>query len=344
MPLFPPQDFRSTEQTHRQGLAADKPNAADVLVGTLYHSTDTNVVERSDGASWITFSGSGAPGPAGGVGPMGPPGIDGTDGIDGIDGVDGSAGAAGIPGSTGPAGAQGSPGIPGLDGQDGEDSLIPGPPGINGVAGATGAAGSPGSIGPPGLDGIDGEDGLSIVGPSGPAGSAGVAGAAGIQGPPGPPGLDAEEPEYPYIIPGPRGATGAAGGGGGGSATTVEVNLAATATWRGSFTITDAAITGTSKVLVWQAPGPYTGKGTRADEAEMQPVSIIAANPGAGSASVYWQTPPMVTEKKNSQMMFLTAGTTVLGSPKDPQAINQGPASRIGKVRGNVKFSYVVFS
>lgn len=97
----------------------------------------------------------------------------------------------------------------------------------------------------------------------------------------------------------------------------LEVNLGAAA-FRGSFTITHPAISSTKKINVWQAPGPYTGKGTRADEAEMQPVSIIAANPGAGSATVYWQTPPIVS-------------------------YNNGISQRIGKVKGNVKFNYAIY-
>lgn len=117
--------------------------------------------------------------------------------------------------------------------------------------------------------------------------------------------------------------------------TTIEVDLGATATWRGRFTITDAAISGTSKVLCWQAPGAYTGKGTRADEAELAPVSIVAVNPAAGSATAYWETPPMIT--RASQPM----GN---GTLKDVQAIAAGHARRLGKVRGNVKFSYMVLS
>jgi hypothetical protein len=89
------------------------------------------------------------------------------------------------------------------------------------------------------------------------------------------------------MIPGPVGPTGAAGSGGA-SATTVEKNLGATAINQGTFTITDAAILATDKVLVTQAPGPYTGKGTRADEAQMDTISCIAV-PAAGSATVYWR-------------------------------------------------------
>lgn len=54
MPL--PQEFRKTGFTHRRGLAADKPDASDVLVGTLYFSTDTGDLERSDGTVWETYS------------------------------------------------------------------------------------------------------------------------------------------------------------------------------------------------------------------------------------------------------------------------------------------------
>lgn len=59
MPLFPPQDYRKTEFTHRRGTAASRPAAADVLPGTLYFSTDTLVLERSTGSAWETYSGVG---------------------------------------------------------------------------------------------------------------------------------------------------------------------------------------------------------------------------------------------------------------------------------------------
>jgi hypothetical protein len=62
MPLFPPQDFRKTDQTHRRGTAAARPLATDVLPGTLYFSTDTLVIERSTGAVWQSYSGAGAAG------------------------------------------------------------------------------------------------------------------------------------------------------------------------------------------------------------------------------------------------------------------------------------------
>lgn len=124
--------------------------------------------------------------------------------------------------------------------------------------------------------------------------------------------------------------------GGGGTATTIEVDLGSKPVFRGKFTITDAAISGTSKVLCWQAPGPYTGKGTRADEAEMQPVQVIAVEPAAGSAVVKWQTPPTI------------AASQVVPSGRRDVAIVDELAQRttlslrIGRVRKHVKFTYQV--
>lgn len=124
------------------------------------------------------------------------------------------------------------------------------------------------------------------------------------------------------------------------SATTVEVNLGSAAVWTGKFTITDAAISGTSKVLCWQAPGPYTGKGTRADEAELQPVSVIAVEPGSGSAVVKWQTPPMLSESTIPTIGWNSTLAATTNRNRDYQTT----ARRIGKVRGNIKFSYTVMA
>lgn len=132
-------------------------------------------------------------------------------------------------------------------------------------------------------------------------------------------------------------------GGSGATATTVEVNLGATATWRGKFTIVDAAIAGTSKVLCWQAPGPYTGKGTRADEAEAQPVHVISVEPAAGSATVYWQTPPGFVSRPIVPSGNRDAPLTASGfDPRYPYVASE--AIRKGRVRGNVKFSYMVLA
>ncbi len=258
-------------------------------------------------------------------------------GGEGEDGSPGPPGVAGAPGPTGPSGSPGADGVSilAIDGEDGEDGL-PGIPGPQGFPGATGSAGPPG-VGIPGEDGIDGIDGFSIVGPTGPAGADGVIGKDGAIGPPG---LDAEEPNEPLMIPGPIGPQGPAGGGGG-SATTVEVNLGATANWQGKFTITDAAITAIKKVLISQAPGPYTGKGTLADEAEMDPIWCVAS-PGAGSAVVYWRTMAGITMQPQQVrgLQPVTGVNTQHGNRN--QSISRFAPVVLGRVKGNVKFTYMV--
>jgi hypothetical protein len=109
--------------------------------------------------------------------------------------------------------------------------------------------------------------------------------------------------------------------------------------FQGRFTITDAAITATSKVLCWQAPGPYTGKGTRADEATMQPVQVISVEPASGTAVVQWQTPPSYTQRVElpNGKRFATSAAGI-EQMMFPTLIPR----RIGRVRGNVKFSYLV--
>lgn len=261
---------------------------------------------------------TGAPGVAG-VSTQGPPGLDAEEAeypyiIPGPPGPS----SPGTPGATG-ASVQGAPG---LDAEEPlEPLMVPGRQGDKGNTGATG-------IGLPGQDAeepeypyiIPGSPGASVIGPAG----------ISIQGPPG---TDADPPDEPLMIQGLRGVDGAAGGGG--SATTIEVNLGTTAKWTGRFTITDAAITAAKKVLCWQAPGPYTGKGTRADEAEVQPVNVIAVSPAAGSAIVYWQTPPYVTGYNQ-----LLRGTGAASGDLSYAQANR----RLGKVRGNVKFTYQVLT
>ena len=131
--------------------------------------------------------------------------------------------------------------------------------------------------------------------------------------------------------------------GSGAAGTTVEVNVG-TPKFAGKFTITDASITATSKVLCWQAPGPYTGKGTRADEAEMQPVQVIAVEPATGTAVVKWQTPPMIAMSRqlnNGRVGAVGATFDRLINQREPAVFIP---TRLGKVRGNIKFTYAIFS
>ena len=51
-----PQDYRKTAWTHRRGTRVNQPAATTVLSGTLYFVTDENVVERSNGTSWESYS------------------------------------------------------------------------------------------------------------------------------------------------------------------------------------------------------------------------------------------------------------------------------------------------
>lgn len=135
-------------------------------------------------------------------------------------------------------------------------------------------------------------------------------------------------------------------GGPGASATTVEVSLGSVAVSRGKFTITDAAISSTSKVLVWKAPGPYTGKGTRADEAEMDPINIVCVYPASGSCTVVWEHAQGLMYERfplTGSGPGARSGAAVLAPPQDdPQA--RTFVQRRGKVRGNVKFTYMVLA
>lgn len=108
----------------------------------------------------------------------------------------------------------------------------------------------------------------------------------------GPPSWEVAPPIEPLLIPGARGATGAPG------AVTLaltvaEVSLGATplAKRSGHVQITGlAGLTPGKAVLIQQAAGPYTGKGTRADEAEMDLVEATAKVLNANTIDIYWNS------------------------------------------------------
>ena len=90
------------------------------------------------------------------------------------------------------------------------------------------------------------------------------------------------------------GTTLSSSGGGGTTLTTVEKDLGS-AKRSGSFTIAGAGMTIGKPVLISKAVGPYTNKGTLADEAEMD---IISANASVTSATVitaYWTASGPIT-------------------------------------------------
>lgn len=88
--------------------------------------------------------------------------------------------------------------------------------------------------------------------------------------------------------PGPQGAPGAAGGGGGGlTLTTVEKDLGSVPVNAGTFTIAGSFTAGKA-VLITQAAGPYTNKGTLEDEAEMDPITATAYTVDTTTIRAYW--------------------------------------------------------
>jgi hypothetical protein len=116
--MIEPQAYRKIEFIHRRGLAVDRPAADSVLVGTLYFSTDTGALDRSDGTTWFQYASAGG----GTQGPQGPQGIQGEQGEQGIQGEQGEVGPTGPQGDkgdkgdTGDIGPQGPQGEPGIGG------------------------------------------------------------------------------------------------------------------------------------------------------------------------------------------------------------------------------------
>ena len=76
---------------------------------------------------------------------------------------------------------------------------------------------------------------------------------------------------------------------GGGALTSVEVNLGVPR-MAGRFTIAGAGLTVGKPVHILQAVGPYTGKGTRADEAEMDGLTVSASITAATVITAYWRS------------------------------------------------------
>ena len=77
----------------------------------------------------------------------------------------------------------------------------------------------------------------------------------------------------------------------------------------------------------------------------MQPVQVIAVDPGTGSFVIHWQTPPMITMDK---LTDANSSRDAAGATFD-RLINQRLPKefvprRLGKVRGNIKFTYMVLA
>jgi hypothetical protein len=82
-----------------------------------------------------------------------------------------------------------------------------------------------------------------------------------------------------------------AGGGGGGNPalTTIEVDLGIKPRKSGRFTFAVSGQTVGKPLSIFQAVAPYTGKGTRADEAEMDTVVCSGYVKDASTVEVFWQ-------------------------------------------------------
>lgn len=84
---------------------------------------------------------------------------------------------------------------------------------------------------------------------------------------------------------GPQGVPGASG-----LLTTVEVDLGSYPRSNGKFYITSAGLTIGKPVLIQQASGSYTGKGTRTDEAEMDGLTVTGKVTSASSIECFWSS------------------------------------------------------
>lgn len=76
---------------------------------------------------------------------------------------------------------------------------------------------------------------------------------------------------------------------------TTEVNIGTKPRSSGTFNITTSGLTSGRPVLVVQASGPYTGKGTLADEAEMDSITVRAKATSTTNIQCYWSSMTYIT-------------------------------------------------
>lgn len=84
---------------------------------------------------------------------------------------------------------------------------------------------------------------------------------------------------------------------------TVEKDLGSIARRAGRFTITSSGLTAGKPVKIWQAVGPYTGKGTREDECEMDEVVATGIVLNATTITAYWSSATRV--RGNRKLNYL---------------------------------------
>jgi hypothetical protein len=70
---------------------------------------------------------------------------------------------------------------------------------------------------------------------------------------------------------------------------TTEIDLGSTPTTSGTFTIAGTGMTVGKSVRIFQSVGPYTGKGTMSDEAEMDALSVVASVTSPTIITAFWR-------------------------------------------------------
>lgn len=89
--------------------------------------------------------------------------------------------------------------------------------------------------------------------------------------------------------------------------TEIEKNLGSVPRLAGKFTITGfSGLTIGKPVNIFQAAAPYTGKGTLADEAEMDGITVKAVVTAADTITAYWNA--MTRVKGNIKFNYLVGG------------------------------------
>lgn len=87
--------------------------------------------------------------------------------------------------------------------------------------------------------------------------------------------------------------------------TTIEVDLGSIPRSSGKFNITSSGLTEGKSVVIQQASGPYTGKGTRTDEAEMDSINVLGKVTSATNIECFWSSRNKV--KKNFKFNYFVS-------------------------------------
>lgn len=186
---------------------------------------------------------------------------------------------------------------------------VVGPPGVAGPAGPAGATGPQGLQGLPGVAGAPGATGPAgsqgVAGPQGPIGLTGATGPAGPQGPQGP------------------------AGSGGSALNLVEVDLGNTPRRSGAFSLTGlSGMTAGSRVRIEQAMGPYSGKGTLADEYEMDAVSASGTVASASQIDALWTSASPV--RGNFKFLYDVGAAPVVTAIGNARIVMTGDSIAVG--------------